>query len=150
MEVNMKKHLPLFAAMLITFGLVACGNNIQDIAIDYGKSNIYSKSDMDAAIEVIKDEFAAWEGCELHSISYTSDECNSKENIDWVNSLREDGSTTVTNESAEFTQCIEFVSDFHSPKAGGGAWEMDYEYTAWQWWLARTDNGEWNLITWGY
>ena len=120
----MKKHLPLFAAMLITFGLVACGNNIQDIAIDYGKSNIYSKSDMDAAIEVIKDEFAAWEGC---------------------------GRTiTVTNESAEFTQCIEFVSDFHSPKAGGGAWEMDYEYTAWQWWLARTDNGEWNLITWGY
>lgn len=123
----MKKHLALFAAMLITFGLVACGNNIQDIAIDYGKSNIYSKSDMDAAIEVIKDEFAAWEGCELHSISYTSDECNSKENIDWVNSLREDGSITVTNESAEFTQCIEFVSDFHSPKAGGGAWEMDYE-----------------------
>lgn len=67
-----------------------------------------------------------------------------------MNSLREDGSITVTNESAEFTQCIEFVSDFHSPKAGGGAWEMDYEYTAWQWWLARTDNGEWNLITWGY
>lgn len=67
-----------------------------------------------------------------------------------MNSLREDGSITVTNESAEFTQCIEFVSDFHSPKAGGGAWEMDSEYTAWQWWLARTDNGEWNLITWGY
>jgi len=37
-----------------------------------------------------------------------------------------------------------------SPKEGGGAWEPDYEYSDWQWWLARTDGGEWQLITWGY
>lgn len=105
---------------------------------------------MNAAIELIEKEFATWEGCELHSISYTSDECNSKENIDWMNGLTESGNYTVTDKNAEFTQCIEFVSDFHSPKTGGDAWETDHEYTNWQWWLARTDNGEWNLITWGY
>ena len=121
-----------------------------DIAIDYGKSDTYSKQDMNAAIELIEKEFATWEGCELHSISYTSDECNSKENIDWMNGLTESGNYTVTDKNAEFTQCIEFVSDFHSPKTGGDAWETDHEYTNWQWWLARTDNGEWNLITWGY
>lgn len=136
----MKKGLVFFAAVIMIFGLAACGDSTKDVVIDYGESDIYTESDMDAAIEQIEKEFATWEGCELHSISYTSDECNSEENIEWMNNI---GDT-------EFTQCIEFISDFHSPKAGGGAWEADFEYTAWQWWLARTDNGEWNLLTWGY
>lgn len=138
----MKNGFALLAAVIMVFGLVACNDSVTDVAIDYGKSDVYSKSDMDAAIELIEKEFATWEGCELHSISYASDECNSGKNIEWMNSLGD--------ENAEFTQCIEFVSDFHSPKVGGGAWNADSEYTNWQWWLARTDNGEWNLMTWGY
>ncbi len=90
----------------------------------------------------MKKGFATREGCELHSISYTSDECNSEKNIEWMNDLGD--------ENAEFTQCIEFVSDFHSPKSGGSAWNADYEYRHWQWWLARTGNREWSLMTWGY
>lgn len=142
MKGNMKKGFAFFAAIIMVFGLETCSGNIKDVTIDYGKSGIYSKSDMDAAIEVIEKEFATWKGCELHSISYESDECNDEENIDWMNELGD--------ENAEFTQCIEFVSDFHSPKSGGDAWEADYEYTDWEWWLARTDNGEWNLMTWGW
>ena len=49
-----------------------------------------------------------------------------------------------------FTQCIMFKSNFHSPKEGGGAWNADEEYTDWQWWLARSDGGQWKLMTWGY
>ena len=26
----------------------------------------------------------------------------------------------------------------------------DTEYTGWKWWLARSDGGEWKLMTWGY
>ena len=48
-----------------------------------------------------------------------------------------------------FTQCIAFESSFRSPKKGGGAWEANEEYT-WSWWLARSEGGEWNLMTWGY
>ena len=37
---------------------------------------------MDAAIKIIKKKFEAFEGCELHSLSYVSDEeCNTTENI---------------------------------------------------------------------
>lgn len=138
----MKKAAAIFAVVILIFGLFACGGNIRDAAIDYGNSDIYAKADMDAAINLIKSEFAGWEGCELHSIRYDSDECNSEENIKWMNDLG--------GENAGFTQCIEFVSDFHSPKAGGGAWDADREYRNWQWWLARTECGEWNLMTWGY
>ena len=24
------------------------------------------------------------------------------------------------------------------------------EYTDWQWWLARSEGGDWELLTWGY
>ena len=72
---------------------------------------------------------------------YAGDACNSAENIKWVNEI-----TSGKN----FTQCIEFLSDFHSPVEGGGAWEPDQEYTDWQWWLARTAGGDWELVSWGY
>lgn len=118
------------------------GGNTAEVKIDYGASSIYTKADMDEAIELIKTKFASWEGCELHSISYKSDECNRKENIEWLNS--------IGNRDTEYTQCIELLSDFYSSKTSGGSWNGDYEYTDCQWWLARTDGGEWHLLTWGY
>ena len=44
------------------------------VKMDYGTSSIYSKADMDAAIKIIMKEFEAFEGCELHSLLYASDE----------------------------------------------------------------------------
>ena len=122
-------------------------NQLPAPEIDYGTSSLYSREDMDAAIGVILTEFSTWEGFELHNIRYTSDDCNSPEHIRWLNDL---------NESAEggrnlgiiFTQCIEFVGDYHSPKDAdlAGAWKVDEEYENWQWWLGRSEPGEWYLI----
>jgi D-alanyl-D-alanine carboxypeptidase len=126
-------------------------NQLPAPEIDYGTSSLYSREDMDAAIEVILTEFSTWEGCELHSIRYTSDDCNSPEHIRWLNELNEaaegDRKLDVT-----FTQCIEFVSDYHSPKDSdlAGAWNVDEEYEDWQWWLGRSEQGEWHLMGMGY
>lgn len=141
-EISVKNALALLTALMITLGLAGCGGSAQNAVIDYGVSDIYSAADMDAAVGLIKNEFAAWDGCELHSIRYGSDRCNSEENVKWMNDLG--------GKDAKFTQCIEFVSDFHSPKDGGDGWIADHEYTNWRWWLARTDNGAWKLMTWGY
>lgn len=112
-----------------------------EVEIDYGTSDTYTKEDMDAAIALIREEFDNWEGCELHSIRYGTDECITEDNLNWMNDLEED---------KNYTQCIEFISDFHSPADPYGAWEPDMEYRDWQWWLARTGDGSWELITWGY
>ena len=113
----------------------------EPVSIDYGRSYLFTEREMDHAIALILDEFDTWDGCEMHSIRYAGDECNSRRNVRWLNSL--DG-------GRRFTECIAFLSDFHSPVEGGGAWEPDYEYTDWQWWLARTEDGEWELVSWGY
>ena len=117
------------------------------VTIDYGTSALYTKADMDEAIQLIRQEFDTWTGCELHSIRYTSDDnCNDK-NLTWMNDLAE-----ARGEDRSFTQCIFFESSFHSPKKekDAGAWNLDEEYTGWQWCLARTESGPWKLMTWGY
>ncbi len=120
-------------------------SDLSGITISYGVSAIYSKEDMDSAIQLIKNEFDTWSGCELHSIAYSSDgECNA-ENIAWLNEQEQ------ANDAREiFTQCIMFKSSFHSPIEGGNGWDADCEYTDWQWWLARSDGGKWKLMDWGY
>ena len=115
-------------------------------AVDYRKSDLYSKAEMDAAMIVLKTEFESWAGCELHSVTYAGDQCNSDENIKWLNELK-DG-------KKHYTQVIQFLTDFHSPvdeeDLKGTAWEPDTEYEDYQWYLAREDGGDWELVSWGY
>ena len=142
----MKKRILLLLSIMCICGLIGCENDsVSEATVDYGTSSIYSEDDMNEAIELVKDEFVTWEGCELQSISYSSDEeCNS-DNISWLNELAQ-----ANNMSDEFTQCMMLVSDFHTSENAPVQWNADTNYEDFQWWLARTDNGEWKLISWGY
>lgn len=111
------------------------------IKIDYKTSELYTEEEMNAAVAEIMKEFDTWEGCEMHEISYTDDQ-TCKDNISYMGELDTD--------HKGYTDCIVFTSSFHSPKEGGGAWEADYEYEGWQWFLARVKEGSWELLTWGY
>ena len=135
----------LLAALVL---LAGCGAKPGDkVLVDYGSSTLYTKDDMDAAISQIMKEFNTWKGCELHSIRYASDEQCNTENLAWLNRTE-----TARDAKEKFTQVISFVSDFHSPKKNTemDAWNEDYEYTDWQWWLGRSDGGKWKLVDWGY
>ena len=145
-EIIMKKTFMLILMAVSICLLGGCGGKQSaDVSIDYGNSSVYSKEDMDEAVKVIEGEFNTWEGCELHSIAYSSDDQCTPDNVAWMNELEE------ANDAKEvFTECIMFTSSFHSPKEGGGAWEPDKEYTDYEWWLARSDGGSWKLMTWGY
>ncbi len=142
----MKRRFLVWLTVFCVSALAGCGDKAEEkVAVDYGSSSLYTKEDMQDAIEQIQAEFAAWDGCELHSISYAGDaECN-EANLAWMNAFeRADGDTEP------YTQCIVFESSFHSPEKEAGAWIADEEYTGWQWWLARSDGGQWKLMTWGY
>lgn len=104
-------------------------------------SELYTQEELAAAAEQISLKFASFEGCEMHALNYAGDECNSDENVAWLNGLAE---------GASFVQVAEFLSDFHTPADGSGALEPDTEYTDYQWWLGRAEAGDWQLVTWGY
>ena len=138
----MKKRILLVAIVICIFTLLGCSK----VKIDYGSSELYSLKDRKEAVKVILAEFDTWEGCELHSITYTSDENSmAKGNLGWLNQLAKANGITE-----EMDECIAFESSFHSPTTPQGGWDVDSEYTEWQWWLARPEGGEWKLLTWGY
>lgn len=113
------------------------------LTIDYGDSQLYTKEELEEAAIQIKCQFAFFDGCELHSLRYAGDAFNTEENIAWMNSL---------DEGRDYIQAAKFLSNFHSPVDPGeaSAWEPNQEYTDYEWWLARTADGGWQLLTWGY
>ena len=121
--------------------LAGCqGAEPEGVSVDYGESELYTRADMDAAVDRIWAEFSAWEGCSGLELAYEGDEA-ARENLGYCNELAE---------GEGFTECIVFTSAFHSPKEGGGAWNPDADYAGWQWYLARREGGPWRLLTWGY
>lgn len=99
------------------------GKAVPEVTIDYGSSALYTADELYDASLLVKCKFASFAGCELHSLRYAGDACNSAENVAWLNEL---------DEGAGYTQVAEFLTDYHSPVAAYGAWEADTEYTDYQ------------------
>ena len=117
------------------------GNSAPEVVIDLGESALYTGDELYDAMLAVKCKFASWGGCELHSIRYAGDEACGEEDLVWLNSLVD---------GARFTKAAEFLMDFHTAEDIEGAWEPGYDYTDYQWWLARSEESDWEIITWGY
>ena len=151
-----KTMLCLVSASVVIFALSACKSKTTgpapEVAIDLGSSSLYTQEELNTAILLIKDKFATFAGCELHSIRYAGDNANNEENLEWLNSLREVRSNIPPEDvGKQYVHVAEFLSDFHSPvEEGPDAWELDMEYKDYQWWLGRLDDGRWEIVSWGY
>ena len=117
------------------------GKEAPEVQIDLSGSELYTEEELYDAMLAVKCKFASWAGCELHAVRYAGDESANEENLKWLSSL---------SDGAEYVQAAELLMDFHSPAEGGSAWEPDQEYTDYQWWLARTSDGGWEIVSWGY
>ena len=63
----MKKVIEMVVCCMLIVTLVGCKNAVTtNVKIDYGTSAIYTKEDMDSAIDTIKETFKSFEGCELY------------------------------------------------------------------------------------
>jgi len=113
------------------------------VTVDYGASELYTPEELEKAAVQVKCRFASFAGCELHSLRYAGDDCSSEDNLTWMNEL---------DDGKNYVQVAAFLSDFHTPvhPEEDTAWETDQEYSDWEWWLARTADGGWQLLTWGY
>ena len=118
-----------------------------EVTIDYGESKLFKEDELKEAAVQIKCNFASWKGCQLHNIRYAGDENSNEENLKWLNELNE-------NQEEPYVECVEFLMDFHSPTEEADlkdtAWEPDKEYKDYQWFLARTKDGGWDVVSYGY
>ena len=133
----MKKKILIVLCVLLGIALML---SFIPAVIDCGDSVLYTKEDRQSAAKLISDTVESFEGCKLYAVKYEGDEV-SKKNLEYCNSLAEDGIT--------YSESIVFTSYFRSPIFGGGAWNENDIYS-WSWYLARTDGGEWEILTYGY
>jgi len=137
-----QKRCALLTVMIVMIPIIVSlviMNPEKDQLLD-ATSSIYSHAEIDEAAQRIRNKVNEWDGCKLDTIRYVGDE-RCLEELDYCNTLN-DG-------EIPYTQCIVFQTDLRSPFFGGGAWKPNAHYD-WNWYLARSDGGDWDLLTWGY
>ena len=132
--------LTVILAVVFSFGAISGYIHSIPVSVDYGYSELYYEYEMYPAIEIIKDKVNSMHGCKLYSLSYKGD-IYSMQELEYCNRLNQDGEP--------YTECIVFGSCFRTPIWGGEGFSSNtLEY--WSWYLARTENGTWQLVAWGY
>ncbi len=116
------------------------GESAPEVAIDLSGSEIYTEEELYDAMLAIKCQFASWAGCRLYAIRYAGDEANNAENLAW---LKETG-------GAEYAQVAKFQMNFRTAPDMTGTLDPDTDYAAYEWWLARVENGGWEIVSFGY
>ena len=114
------------------------GSNVKNAKVYDVPSELYTKDDIDSAIEQIKREFAlGWRGCELLEIYYAGDDV-SAEYQDWAERYNAD-------------EVIVLLSSFEtdSPAENSGL-NSDFTYKNWNWILVRSSGGNWKHVDHGY
>ena len=112
------------------------------VDIDYGTSSIYKEDELKDAVIQIECRFASLDGCVLKSIRYAGDEAVTDEKLKAIQEQ---------NPDSKYTQIVEFLMDFHTPEnTGDTTLESDRDYTDYQWWLARTADSGWEIVSFGY
>jgi len=134
----MKKKICIAIAILLAVIVLACVSTIvyvynKPVTVDLGSSDLYASSEIQSAIDIVKEEFNELEGCKLFSLSYAGDEDSLKE-FDY---------------NDDYDEAIVINSKFLSPVFGGGGWNSHEIYT-WHFILMREKGGEWHLLTYGY
>lgn len=116
-------------------------SNISNTKVNLGTSVLYSEEERQSAADVILDEIGSWNSVkQVYDVTYCGDEISS-DSLDYCNTLGD----------KNYTQCVVFESSFKSAdKRHCGAFNPNDVYTDWQWYLAKTDGGEWELLTCGY
>ncbi|MCH5321799.1 MAG: hypothetical protein J1E36_08530 [Eubacterium sp.] len=96
---------------------------------------------MEDAVNVVLNEIRTWESVKkVYCISYCGDEMATEE-LSYCNILND----------KEYTQCVVFESSFETGNsAESDGFNSNFRYDGWQWYLARTENSDWELLTWGY
>ena len=113
-----------------------------EVTIDYGDSEIFSKEDLEDAVVRIKCQFAFWNGCELKSIRYAGDDAVTDERLAQLKAKDPD---------INDVQIAGFLMDFKtSENPEGTTFNPNQEYIDYQWWLSKSDNDGWEIVDFGY
>ena len=131
-----KKLIYVFGTLVAVIILIA----ILPARIDCGNSDIYTIEERELAGQLVANKVKEFDGCKLFLVKYDGDDI-SQENLDYCNDIAAD--------DTQYVDCIVFTSYFLSPMFRVGAFNPNDLYS-WNWFVARTSNGLWEIVSYGY
>lgn len=141
-----KIFLPIAAAVMAA-GLSGCGETAVDIPLQNNSSELYTEEELDRSAESILATLDAL-GEIPESVSYLGDEiCSEEAILDKLNEWER------SDNEPQYTECIGFKVDHRSSvdpvimarKLLDGK-ALYREEQDCQWWFARTEDGEWEMV----
>lgn len=130
----MKKSNQFILVILICFSFAACGQNsgnTDDVAIDLGESEKFSKEEIESATNCIIKKFKDFSGCELTELWYDEE---------YFENGDEDNNSIV------------LFSNFDVDSTGANnGFNPNSTYVGWKWYLTRDNQSDsWSVDDWGY
>lgn len=140
------KKISIIPVLILSFVLMlsACSNtvNTENMDINISGCELYSKDDLESAVEVIEDDLANDRSISsILRIEYCGDTF-SQDNIDYCN--------TLNHGLSKYVDCAVFDVDFKTKKHVEVGLEPNETYQDFKFYLARTDGGNWEILTCGY
>ena len=138
----MARRSAVFIVLILSLCLTACSISLgksSGAKVNIGESEKFSKEEITAAVNCVKETFRGFSGCEMTSISY--DEQKSDEQAKGYISGGE-GSENGASEG----NVIVLFSDFTVDASGGEGLNPNSTYTGWKWVLTRDSAaGKWRV-----
>lgn len=134
----MKKILASLIVAVSLLSLAACENPAKNVDVIGADSELYTKSEIDAAADTVVKYFEDhFDGCVLTEMRYMGDD-SAEVFAEWA-------------EQYDAEQAIVLTSSFDVDASGGdGSLNPNTTYDGWQWILTRNADESWTLQTWGY
>lgn len=123
----MKKTFAVVMSVFLCFALISCAGKTDTVEITLNDSSIHSKEDLQAAVNVVLNEFRMYyKDCTLTKLLYEGDI-----------GLSED------------SDVIELLSEFKTGPNPNEPMNPNNEYTSYRWILQKKSNGDWGLTNRG-
>lgn len=132
------KHTIYVILILLTILSGCVKGNVSNVQYVIGASSRYAEAEIQEAMDVAAGYFKQeFEGCTLLSMEYI-EETSERSASAWA-------------ETYGAEEGIVLLSSFQVDEKGGdGSFNPGDTYHNWQWVLVRSDDGAWELKTWGY
>lgn len=127
----------LILALVLSLILAGCGGDVRNVSREIGESEIYSRAEIDDAMDVVVRFFADnYKGCTLTTLCY-DEEVSAAAAPEWA-------------EQYEAEEAIVLVSSFDVDGSGDSpALNPNSTYNNYRWILTRS-GWSWTLQNWGY
>ena len=143
----MKKIITSLCLILVVFTFASCSQfgKTNNVVVSIGKSDKFSKKEINDAIKCVMKKFKDFKGCNLTKLWYDEEQSNNE-----IKGYMAGGKGSVNGARPE--NVIILFSDFDVDSSGADeGFNPNSTYSNWNWILIRdSKTGNWRVDDWGY